>query len=116
MEEIFKRLAIFYNEYKNEDAYVPSGPDTSKFVATKSGWVKFATRFTTDISKHSGLGTYFYYGLQIGGNFTYGRPKIILEYILMFASKHYGLPRYDDGSRVGIRFSSGTNWSAVGIG
>lgn len=116
MEEIFKKMEVFYSKYENENAYVPSGPDTSKFTATKSGWIKFATRFTADISEHSGLGTFFYYGLQIGGNFTYGRPGIILEYILMFASKHYGLPKYDDGSKVGIRFSSGTNWSAVGIG
>ena len=115
MEEIFERLALFYNEYKNEDISVPSGPDTSKFTATKSGWLKFAKSFRSGESYYS-RGTYFHYGLQIGGNFTYGRPGIIMEYILMFASKHYGLPKYDDGGRVGIRFSSGTNWSAVGIG
>lgn len=116
MEEIFIRMEKYYSKFENENAYIPSGPDTSKFVATKSGWIKFAKKFLADISKHSGLGTYFHYGLQVGGNFKYGRPKIILEYILLFASKNYGLPKYDDGVKVGIRFSSGTNWSAIGIG
>ena len=116
MEEIFIRMEKYYSKFENENAYIPSGPDTSKFTATKSGWIKFATKFTADISKHSGLGTYFQFGLQVGGNFKYGRPKIILEYILLFAAKNYGLPKYGDGSKVGIKFSSGTNWSAVGLG
>lgn len=116
MEEIFIRMEKYYSKYENENAYIPSGPDTSKFIATKSGWIKFAKKFTVDISKHSGLGKYFHYGLQVGGNFKYGRPKIILEYILLFAAKNYGLPKYGDGSKVDIKFSSGTNWSAVGIG
>ena len=116
MEEIFIRMEKYYSKFENENAYIPSGPDTSKFVATKSGWIKFAKKFTADISKHSGVGKYFHYGLQVGGNFKYGRPKIILEYILLFAAKNYGLPKYGDGSKVNIKFSSGTNWSAVGIG
>lgn len=115
MEDIFNKVVTFYSKYENENICIPSGPDTSKFTATKSGWIKFEKMFRSGATTYTN-GKYFHFGLQIGGNFTYGHPFIIMEYILLFISKYYNLPKYSNNSKTTIEFSSGTNWSAIGIG
>ena len=61
-------------------------------------------------------GTYYKYGLKVGGNFTYGKPRAVMLYLLKYIEKFYGLPNYSDGSKIYIRSNGGTNFSAVGVG
>lgn len=61
-------------------------------------------------------GTYYKYGLKVGGNFTYGKPGAVMLYLLKYIEKFYGLPNYSDGSKIYIRSNGGTNFSAVGVG
>lgn len=112
---IMKDFETFYSEFENENISVPSGPDTSKFTATKSGWVKLDKDFNSGVTQYS-CGSYFKYGLKVGGNYQFGNPFGILKYILIYISRTYGLPLYSDKSSLYIRSTSGTNWSAIGIG
>lgn len=112
---IMKDFETFYSEFENENISVPAGPDTSKFTATKSGWVKLDKDFSSGMTQYS-CGSYFKYGLKVGGNYQFGNPFGILKFILIYISKTYGLPLYSDKSSPCIRSTSGTNWSAIGIG
>lgn len=115
LEAIFNQVLDYYSNFNGLDNYVPSGPDTSKFTATKSGSVKFCKDFRMGETYYT-RGTYFKYGLQVGGNYNYGSPKKVMLYILNYIEKYYGLPNYSDGSRVTISVGCGTNYSAIGIG
>lgn len=112
---IMKDFETFYSEFENESVSVPAGPDTSKFTATKSGWVKLDKDFNSGSTYYSS-GRYFKYGLKVGGNYQFGNPFGILKYILLYISRTYGLPLYSDNSPLSITSTSGTNWSAIGIG
>ena len=115
LKNIFDSVQLFYSQFENDSISVPSGPDTSKFTATVSGWVKFDKDFRMGESYYS-RGTYFKYGLKVGGNFKYGNPKATMLYLLKYIEKFYGLPYYSDGSKIYIRHECGTNFSSVGIG
>lgn len=115
LEEIFTKLSDYYSDFNRGNTYVPSAPNTSTFTATKSGWVKFDKDFRSGESYYS-RGTYFKYGLKIGGNYNYGRPGSVLLYILKFIQKYFGFPTYSSGEKISIGRTSGTNWSAIGIG
>lgn len=115
LKNIFDSVQLFYSQFENESISVPSGPDTSKFTATKSGWVQFGKDFRMGESYYS-RGTYFKYGLKVGGNFKYGNPNATMLYLLKYIEKFYGLPYYSDGSKIYIRINGGTNFSAVGVG
>lgn len=115
LKNIFDSVQLFYSQFENESISVPSGPDTSKFTSTKSGWVKFDKDFRMGESYYS-RGTYFKYGLKVGGNFKYGNPNATMLYLLKYIEKFYGLPFYSDGSKIYIRCGCGTNFSAVGVG
>lgn len=112
---ILKDFENFYSEFNNVDDYVSSAPDTSKFIACKAGWVKLDIDFTAGESQYH-RGTYFKYGLKVGGNYKYGNPFNVLKYMLLLVANRYGLPNYKDGKDLCIRTTSGTNWSAIGIG
>lgn len=114
MDGIFNKIEAFYTQYENENSSVPSGPDTSKFTATKSGWVKVGSDFRAGETQYS-CGQYFYRAIKVGGNFKYGHPYSLTKFVLMYIQKHFRFPIH--GSRdLSIRENSGTNWSAIGIG
>ena len=115
LKNVFDSVQLFYTQFENENSSVPSGPDTSKFIATKSGWIQFGKDFRMGESYYSS-GTYYKYGLKVGGNFTYGKPRAVMLYLLKYIEKFYGLPNYSDGSKIYIRSNGGTNFSAVGVG
>ena len=115
LKNVFDSVQLFYTQFENENSSVPSGPDTSKFTATKSGWIQVGKDFRMGESYYSG-GTYYKYGLKVGGNFTYGKPRAVMLYLLKYIEKFYGLPNYSDGSKIYIRSNGGTNFSAVGVG
>ena len=115
LKNVFDSVQLFYSQFENESISVPSGPDTSKFTATKSGWIQIGKDFRMGESYYSG-GTYYKYGLKVGGNFKYGNPKATMLYLLKYIEKFYGLPYYSDGLKTYIRFNFGTNFSAVGVG
>lgn len=112
---LFCDVRNFYSEFENENISVPSGPDTSKFSATVSGWVKVGKDFRMGESYYS-RGVYFKYGLQIGGNFKYGNPFAVMKYLLKYVQKYYGFPYYNDGGKISIVSKDGTNYSTIGIG
>ena len=115
LKNIFDSVQLFYTQFENKNISVPSGPDTSKFTATKSGWIQVGKDFRMGESYYSS-GTYYKYGLKVGGNFTYGKPRAVMLYLLKYIEKFYGLPNYSDGSKIYIRSNCGTNFSAVGVG
>ena len=115
LKNVFDSVQLFYTQFENENSSVPSGPDTSKFTATKSGWIQVGKDFRMGESYYSS-GTYYKYGLKVGGNFTYGKPRAVMLYLLKYIEKFYGLPNYSDGSKIYIRSNGGTNFSAVGVG
>ena len=110
LKNIFDSVQLFYTQFENENISVPSGPDTSKFTATKSGWIQFDKDFTMGESYYV-RGTHFKYGLKVGGNFNYGNPGAVMIYLLKYIEKFYGLP-----NEISIRSACGTNFSAVGVG
>ena len=110
LKNIFDSVQLFYTQFENENISVPSGPDTSKFTATKSGWIRFDKDFTMGESFYV-RGTHFKYGLKVGGNFNYGNPGAVMIYLLKYIEKFYGLP-----NEISIRSACGTNFSAVGVG
>jgi hypothetical protein len=112
---LFCDVRNFYSDFENENISVPSGPDTSKFSATVSGWIKVDKDFRIGESYYT-RGVYFKYGLQVGGNFKYGKPSVVMKYLLRYVQKYYGLPNYNDGGKISIISKAGTNYSVVGIG
>ena len=115
LEIIFKEFEQFYKEFNNRDASIPSAPDTSKFTATVSGWIKFDKNFSVS-GGYYGFSRSFTYGLKIGGNFNYGNPRFLMNYILNYIKCTYGLPVYGEGEKPSIQKTDGTNWSAIGVG
>ena len=115
LETIFKEFEQFYKEFNNRDASIPSAPDTSKFTATVSGWIKFDKNFSVS-GGYYGFSRSFTYGLKIGGNFNYGNPRFLMNYILNYIKCTYGLPVYGEGEKPSIQKTDGTNWSAIGVG
>ena len=115
LETIFEEFEQFYKEFNNRDASIPSAPDTSKFTATVSGWIKFDKNFSVS-GGYYGFSRSFTYGLKIGGNFNYGNPRFLMNYILNYIKCTYGLPVYGEGEKPSIHKTDGTNWSAIGVG
>ena len=115
LEIIFKEFEQFYKEFNNRDASIPSAPDTSKFTATVSGWIRFDKDFVVNGGYYCFNRT-FTYGLKIGGNFNYGNPRFLMNYILNYIKCTYGLPVYGEGEKPSIQKTDGTNWSAIGVG
>ena len=115
LEIIFKEFEQFYKEFNNRDASIPSAPDTSKFTATVSGWIKFDKNFSVS-GGYYGFSRSFTYGLKIGGNFNYGNPRFLMNYILNYIKCTYGLPVYGEGEKPSIQKTDGTNWSVIGVG
>lgn len=115
LETIFEEFEDFYRDFNNSDVSVPSAPDTSKFTATVSGWIKFDKKFSVS-GGYYGFTRYFAYGLKIGGNFKYGNPRFLMNYVLKYIKYNYGLPAYSDGEKTTIWKTDGTSWSAIGIG
>lgn len=115
LEIIFKEFEDFYRDFNNSDVSVPSAPDTSKFTATVSGWIKFDKNFNVS-GGYYGFTRHFAYGLKIGGNFKYGNPRFLMNYVLEYIKYNYGLPAYSDGEKTAIWKTCGTSWSAIGIG
>ena len=83
LETIFEEFEQFYKEFNNRDASIPSAPDTSKFTATVSGWIRFDKDFVVS-GGYYGFNRTFTYGLKIGGNFKYGNPRFMMNYILKY--------------------------------
>ena len=115
LETIFEEFEQFYKEFNNDNTSVPSAPDTSKFTATVSGWIKFDKDFSVS-GGYYGFTRSFTYGLKIGGNFKYGNPRFMMNYVLKYISHTYGLPIYGGGEKSAIWKTDGTNWSAIGVG
>lgn len=115
LETIFEEFEQFYKEFNNRDASIPSAPDTSKFTATVSGWIRFDKDFGVS-GGYYGFPRNFTYGLKIGGNFNYGNPRFMMNYVLKYISHTYGLPLYEKGKKPSIHKTDGTNWSAIGVG
>ena len=115
LETIFEEFEQFYKEFNNRDASIPSAPDTSKFTATVSGWIRFDKYFNVS-GGYYGFSRNFTYGLKIGGNFNYGNPRFMMNYVLKYISHTYGLPIYGGGEKSAIWKTDGTNWSAIGVG
>ena len=115
LETIFEEFEQFYKEFNNRDASIPSAPDTSKFTATVSGWIRFDENFSVS-GGYYGFSRSFTYGLKIGGNFNYGNPRFMMNYVLKYISHTYGLPVYGEGEKPSIQKTDGTNWSAIGVG
>ena len=86
-----------------------------KFTTTVSGWIRFDKDFVVS-GGYYGFSRYFTYGLKIGGNFKYGNPRFMMNYVLKYISHTYGLPLYEKGEEPSIWKTDGTNWSAIGIG
>lgn len=115
LEPIFEEFEDFYKEFNNKDTSVSCAPDTSKFTATICGWIKFDKKFSVS-GGYYGFTRYFTYGLKIGGNFKYGNPRFMMDYILEYINHNYGLPVYSDGTKPAIWKTDGTSWSAIGVG
>ena len=115
LETIFEEFEQFYKEFNNRDASIPSAPDTSKFTATVSGWIRFDKDFVVS-GGYYGFNRTFTYGLKIGGNFKYGNPRFMMNYVLKYISHTYGLPLYEKGEKPSIQKTDGTNWSVIGVG
>ena len=115
LEIIFKEFEQFYKEFNNRDTSIPSAPDTSKFTATVSGWIRFDKDFGVS-GGYYGFNRTFTYGLKIGGNFKYGNPRFMMNYILKYINHTYGLPEYENGAKPAIWKTDGTNWSVIGVG
>ena len=115
LETIFEEFEQFYKEFNNRDASIPSAPDTSKFTATVSGWIRFDKDFVVS-GGYYGFNRTFTYGLKIGGNFKYGNPRFMMNYVLKYISHTYGLPLYEKGEKSAIWKTDGTNWSVIGVG
>ena len=115
LEPIFEEFEQFYKEFNNKDTSVSCAPDTSKFTATICGWIKFDKKFSVS-GGYYGFTRYFTYGLKIGGNFKYGSPRFMMNYILEYINHNYGLPTYSNGTKPAIWKTDGTSWSAIGIG
>lgn len=115
LETIFVEFERFYKEFNNEDTSVSCAPDTSKFTATISGWIKFEENFGVH-GGYYGFPRNFTYGLKIGGNFKYGNPRFFMNYILKYIEHTYGLPEYENGEKTVIQKTDGTSWSAIGVG
>ena len=115
LETIFEEFEQFYKEFNNINTSIPSAPDTSKFTATVSGWIKFDKNFSVS-GGYYGFTRCFTYGLKVGGNFNYGNPRFLMNYVLKYIKGTYGLPIYNNGEKSIINKTSGTNWSAVGVG
>ena len=114
-ECIFQMIEDLYSKYNRQDIQVPSAPDTSKYLVNKAGWLKFDKSFSVT-EGYCQFQRYFHYGIKIGGNFNWGEARTVIKYIFKAIEKYYGLPTYSDGSKPSLRMTSGTNWSAVGIG
>ena len=115
LEPIFEEFEDFYKEFNNKDTSVSCASDTSKFTATICGWIKFDKKFSVS-GGYYGFTRYFTYGLKIGGNFKYGSPRFMMNYILEYLKYNYGLPTYSNGTKPVIWKTDGTSWSAIGIG
>ena len=115
LETIFEEFEQFYKEFNNRDASIPSAPDTSKFTATVSGWIRFDKYFVVS-GGYYGFNRTFTYGLKIGGNFKYGNPRFMMNYILKYINHNYSLPIYGGRKKPSIWKTDGTNWSAIGVG
>ena len=115
LETIFEEFEQFYKDFNNVNTSIPSAPDTSKFTATVSGWIRFDKDFGVS-GGYYGFYRNFTYGLKIGGNFNYGNPRFMMNYVLKYISHTYGLPLYEKGKKPSIWKTDGTNWSAIGVG
>lgn len=115
LETIFEEFEQFYKDFNNRDASIPSAPDTSKFTATVSGWIRFDKYFNVS-GGYYGFNRTFTYGLKIGGNFKYGSPRFMMNYVLKYISHTYGLPLYGKGKKPAIWKTDGTSWSVIGVG
>ena len=115
LETIFKEFEEFYRDFNNRDASIPSAPDTSKFTVTVSGGIRFDKDFSVS-GGYYGFSRYFTYGLKIGGNFNYGSPRFMMNYILKYINHNYSLPIYVGGEKSTIWKTDGTSWSAIGVG
>ena len=80
-----------------------------------SGWIRFDKDFVVNGGYYCFNRT-FTYGLKIGGNFKYGNPRFMMNYVLKYISHTYGLPLYEKGEKPSIQKTDGTNWSVIGVG
>jgi len=92
----------------------PSGPDTSKFTATVSGFVREMTSPNTFGRSQYSCGTYIHKAIQLGGNVNKSEILPYLRYILpMFAES---LIWGNSDNKIRYRESLGTNFCTYGIG
>lgn len=115
VEAFIRDISEEYSESQRETSHVPAGPDTSKFSATVSGFIRpMASPSTLGQSQYS-CGSYFHKALQVGGN-AKTKPELFekLRYVLPRLSKPLGYTGSD--TKVAYKESLGTNFSTYGIG
>lgn len=115
VQNFLEDISYEYSNKQGETSYIPAGPDSSKFRATVSGFIRpLASPQTIGTSSYS-CGSYFHRGLQIGGNAKTDQELFVLiRYILPKLSKPLGYTGSD--SKVYYKESKGTNFSTYGIG
>lgn len=124
-QSLFAAMARKYKKYEVDQTSTPAGPDTSKFRATRSGFVKAVGRGVTYSGSFS---RQYLCGIQIGGAIDFKKYKEIQTDIFDELSSHpeLGIPvkkdhegspyiRFitEDGQDMSFATSYGTNYSTI---
>lgn len=112
---LFMDLCDRYSNLQVDATSVPAGPDSSKFRATKSGFIRTLSKGERFGASSYSCGTYIHKGIQIGGAVVNKRE--LEDSIIYLGSLFNGKLKYSN-AETSPRFiySYGTNFSIYGIG
>ncbi len=114
LDEFIQDMVEQFNYLETNASSHPSGPDTSKFRATVSGFVREMSSPDTFGQSQYSCGTYIHKAIQLGGNVNKSEIIPYLRYIFPMFAEVLGWNNSDN--KIRYEESSGTNFSTYGIG
>jgi len=115
LNDFISLLTTKYKPLETNAISTPSAPNTSKFSATKSGFIRALEQPSTYGQTQYSCGTYFHKAIQIGGNVS--NIEELLKDLRYVMPKLASQLDYNNDDKI-IRYdeSLGTSFSTFGVG